>query len=134
MKRSRKYVGLDVHQATTVTRVRNDSGRGRARKRMARMPTNSPTCSGAAGFGATGRAEAGRGNADGREQLGDEEVLVVVVEQSLGDRASDQVGILTNGIEQPPELRGLETMRHDKRILCRDNGGDEERTCKGSSQ
>jgi hypothetical protein len=31
MKRSLKYVGLDVHQATTVTSVREESGRVIAR-------------------------------------------------------------------------------------------------------
>jgi hypothetical protein len=31
MKRSSKYVGLDVHQATTVSTVRDDSGRILAR-------------------------------------------------------------------------------------------------------
>jgi hypothetical protein len=31
MKRSSKYVGLDVHQATTVSTVRDDGGRVLAR-------------------------------------------------------------------------------------------------------
>lgn len=31
MKRTTKYVGLDVHQATTVTTVREESGRVIAR-------------------------------------------------------------------------------------------------------
>ena len=30
MKRTTKYVAFDVHQATTVASVRNDSGRPRA--------------------------------------------------------------------------------------------------------
>lgn len=37
MKRSRKHVGLDVHQATTVTTVRDDAGRVLAR---ATLPTD----------------------------------------------------------------------------------------------
>jgi len=34
-----------------------------------------------------------------------------------------QAGCLTHGIEQPPDLRGFETARNDKRVLCWENGG-----------